>query len=161
VVSIYGGSGSQRTAHAATGQWEQLARECSSSAANGCSARASAGFQPAFCETPAAHSLSVSLSASDDFFYVASLPARLPGSIILALIPDEHLLMFSGPEWLLQVIGASTKEEAGRLILILWRAWFVRNEWTHAGRWVGGGRVDQVSDKLLGVPGGKLLAGRR
>ena len=54
------------------------------------------------------------------------------------LIPDEHLLMFSGPEWLLQVIGASTKEEAGRLILILWRAWFVRNEWTHAGRWVGG-----------------------
>ena len=46
--------------------------------------------------------------------------------------------MFSGPEWLLQVIGASTKEEAGRLILILWRAWFVRNEWTHAGRWVGG-----------------------
>jgi len=77
------------------------------------------------------------------------------------LIPDERLLMFSGPEWLLQVIGASTKEEAGRLILILWRAWFVRNEWTHAGRWVGGGRVDQVSDKLLGVPGGKLLAGRR
>ena len=54
------------------------------------------------------------------------------------LIPDERLLMFSGPEWLLQVIGASTKEEAGRLILILWRAWFVRNEWTHAGRWVGG-----------------------
>ena len=48
-------------------------------------ARASAGFQPAFCETPAAHSLSVSLSTNDDFFYVASLPARLPGSIILAL----------------------------------------------------------------------------
>ena len=51
------------------------------------SARASAGFQPAFCETPAAHSLSFSLSASDDFSYVSVLPARLYGSIILALRP--------------------------------------------------------------------------
>ena len=83
MVSIYGGSGSQRTAHAATGQWEQLARECSSSAVNGRSARASAGWT--FRETPAAHSLSFSLSASDDFFYVSGLPARLPGSVILAL----------------------------------------------------------------------------
>jgi len=36
-------------------------------------ARASAGFQPAFRETPVAHSLSFSLSASDDFSYVSVL----------------------------------------------------------------------------------------
>jgi len=52
-------------------------------------------------------------------------------------IPDERLLLSPGPEWLLHVIGASTKEEAGRLVLILWRVWFARTEWIHSGRWVG------------------------
>jgi hypothetical protein len=59
-------------------------------------ARVSAGFQPAFRETPAAHSLSFSLSfslfASNDFSYVSVLPARLPGSVILALILEPSSL---------------------------------------------------------------------
>ena len=40
----------------------------------------------AFHEPPAAHSLSISLSASSDFSDVALLPARFAGFIILALI---------------------------------------------------------------------------
>ncbi|RLN09427.1 hypothetical protein C2845_PM11G08620 [Panicum miliaceum] len=44
----------------------------------------------------------------------------------------------NGPEWLLHVVGTARAEEAARLILVLWKAWFVRNEWTHAGRWIGG-----------------------
>ena len=46
--------------------------------------------QPAFRETPVAHSLSFSLSASDDFSYVSVLPARLPGPVILALNPRSR-----------------------------------------------------------------------
>lgn len=51
-------------------------------------------------------------------------------------LPLEDELSFSGPEWLLQLIDMNNAGEAARLILILWRAWYVRNELTHGGRWI-------------------------
>ena len=51
-------------------------------------------------------------------------------------LPSEANLTFSGPEWLLLLIDRKKSEVAARLLLILWRAWFVRNEPTHGGRWI-------------------------
>ena len=51
-------------------------------------------------------------------------------------LPSEDELSFSGPEWLLQLIDRNNAGEAARLLLILWRAWYVRNELTHGGRWI-------------------------
>jgi len=51
-------------------------------------------------------------------------------------LPSEDELSFSGPEWLLQLIDRNNTGEAARLLLILWRAWYVRNELTHGGRWI-------------------------
>ena len=53
-------------------------------------------------------------------------------------LPAEDLLYDSGPEWLLHIVGTASVEEAARLMLVLWRAWFVRNEWVHAARWIRG-----------------------
>jgi len=36
------------------------------------------------------------------------------------------------------VINTSDPDAAAQLILILWRAWFVRNKWVHEGRWING-----------------------
>lgn len=52
------------------------------------------------------------------------------------LLPDEKFLNFTGPEWLLHVVALSDPESAARVILILWRAWFVRDKWTHEHRWL-------------------------
>ena len=51
-------------------------------------------------------------------------------------LPADDLLRYSGPEWLLHAVGTAPAEEVARLILILWRAWFIRNEWVHAKRWI-------------------------
>ena len=51
-------------------------------------------------------------------------------------LPDENLLVQSGPEWLLHVVSISEPESAARLILTMWRAWFVRDRWTHEGKWL-------------------------
>jgi hypothetical protein len=45
----------------------------------------------------------------------------------------EEDLQQSGHEWLLQLIDNIDVETAGRLVL-LWRAWFVRNELTHSNQ---------------------------
>lgn len=49
-------------------------------------------------------------------------------------LPVEKNLQFSGPDWLLRVIDEADPESAGKLLLIFWRAWFIRNELTHANR---------------------------
>jgi hypothetical protein len=49
-------------------------------------------------------------------------------------LPPEDELLFAGCDWLLRLIGKRNVEDAGRLVLILWRAWFVRNELTHSAR---------------------------
>jgi len=51
-------------------------------------------------------------------------------------LPEEQYLKPTGPDWLLNVIGMSPPDTASQLILILWRAWFVRNKWTHEGKWI-------------------------
>jgi len=53
-------------------------------------------------------------------------------------IPGEKELGLTGPEWLLNVINTSDPDAEAQLILILWRAWFVRNKWVHEGRWING-----------------------
>ena len=57
---------------------------------------------------------------------------------ILLANPGEKELGLTGPEWLLNVINTSDPDTAAQLILILWRAWFVRNKWVHDGRWING-----------------------
>jgi len=50
-------------------------------------------------------------------------------------IPTENVVAFNVPEWLLLLIDRVDAEEAAQVVLVLWRAWFVRNELTHNGRW--------------------------
>ncbi|OEL31130.1 hypothetical protein BAE44_0007851 [Dichanthelium oligosanthes] len=50
------------------------------------------------------------------------------------LLPFERELQYSGPEWLLRVIDGAEMESAASLLLILWHAWFARNELTHSNR---------------------------
>jgi hypothetical protein len=47
-------------------------------------------------------------------------------------LPGEKELSYSGR--LLRIIDKVDTEMASKLILLLWRAWFVRNELTHSGR---------------------------
>lgn len=49
-------------------------------------------------------------------------------------LPGEKELSYSGHEGLLRIIDKVDTEMASKLILLLWRAWFVRNELTHSGR---------------------------
>ena len=50
-------------------------------------------------------------------------------------LPPESMLAFNGPEWLLLLIDRLDTQAAAQLVLIFWRAWFIRNELTHEGRW--------------------------
>ena len=47
------------------------------------------------------------------------------------LLPEEKYLVHTGPEWLLHIVSLSEPDSAARLILTMWRAWFVRDRWTH------------------------------
>ena len=47
------------------------------------------------------------------------------------LLPGEEALVNTGPEWLLELIDNLDGQWAGRLLLLLWRSWFNRNEVTH------------------------------
>jgi len=51
------------------------------------------------------------------------------------LLPEEKYLVHTGPEWLLHIVSLSEPDSAARLILTMWRAWFVRDRWTHEGKW--------------------------
>jgi ribosomal protein L32 len=49
-------------------------------------------------------------------------------------LPTEEKIMCAGSEWLLRLIDSSSTDDVGRVLLILWRAWFVCNELTHSTR---------------------------
>ena len=70
-------------------------------------------------------------------------------------IPAESELQTSGHEWLLRLIDKSDAESAGRLVLILWRAWFVRNELTHTSRklsiWNSVNFLSNYWESLVGI----------
>ena len=51
-------------------------------------------------------------------------------------LPPEEMLKYSGAEWLLLLIDKVDARAAASLILILWRALFVRNGLTHSGKWL-------------------------
>ena len=47
---------------------------------------------------------------------------------------SEHELNYTSLEWLLNVIGMTTEESAGRLLLLLWHTRLVRNDATHSAK---------------------------
>lgn len=49
-------------------------------------------------------------------------------------LPREEDLHYSGHEWLLRIIDKYDADIVGRLVLILWRSWFIRNELTNSSR---------------------------
>jgi len=50
--------------------------------------------------------------------------------------PAEELLRYTGPEWLLHMIDISDTAVGAHLVLLLWRTWYVRDRWTHEGKWL-------------------------
>ena len=49
-------------------------------------------------------------------------------------LPDDEQLRNLGPQWILQALRHNNKEIGAKLLLVLWRTWFVRNELTHSPR---------------------------
>jgi len=49
-------------------------------------------------------------------------------------LPAERELKFTGPEWLLGIVDTQPVEQVACLLLIFWRAWFIRNELTHSNK---------------------------
>ena len=49
-------------------------------------------------------------------------------------LPAERELKFTGPEWLLGIVDTQPVEQVACLLLIFWRAWFIRNEPTHSNK---------------------------
>jgi hypothetical protein len=47
------------------------------------------------------------------------------------LLPDESKLIYTGPDWLLILLGQLTNELKARFLLMLWRAWYLRNGVVH------------------------------
>ena len=43
-------------------------------------------------------------------------------------LPGEDALVNTGPEWLLELLNNLDSQSVGRLLLLLWRSWFNRNE---------------------------------
>jgi hypothetical protein len=67
-------------------------------------------------------------------------------------LPPEDMLNFSGPEWLLMLIDRVDAHIAVRILLVLWRAWFARNELVHSNKWLtsNDGGICFLPVKLLG-----------
>jgi len=49
-------------------------------------------------------------------------------------LPEERALGHSDFEWFLLLVDNNEPEIMGKLLLILWRCWFIRNELTHSDR---------------------------
>ena len=49
-------------------------------------------------------------------------------------LPAERELKFTGPEWLHGIVDTQPVEQVACLLLIFWRAWFIRNELTHSNK---------------------------
>jgi ribonuclease HI len=43
-------------------------------------------------------------------------------------LPDRNMLKYTGPDWLPVMLGRLSKEEKARTLLIMWRAWYMRND---------------------------------
>jgi len=50
------------------------------------------------------------------------------------LLPSEEDLTFTGPDWLLVLLNRSSPEVISNFLMILWRAWSVRNGVLRAGQ---------------------------
>jgi hypothetical protein len=48
------------------------------------------------------------------------------------LLPDEEHFKYTGPDWLLHPLDSVESEVKARVLLILWRAWHLRNDVIHA-----------------------------
>lgn len=46
-------------------------------------------------------------------------------------LPDERFLIRSGPDWLLIILDSINAESRAKFLLLLWRAWFLRNDSVH------------------------------
>jgi hypothetical protein len=46
-------------------------------------------------------------------------------------LPPEHKFMQNGNEWLLMLLSSVNKDSKARILLLLWRAWLLRNDVTH------------------------------
>ena len=55
-------------------------------------------------------------------------------------LSPEADLHYSGPEWLLTLLGRLDEATAASLPLILWQAWAARNDITHSTRGLGIGK---------------------
>jgi hypothetical protein len=47
-------------------------------------------------------------------------------------LPDENHFRFTGNDWLQNLLGSCTSEERSRILLLLWRAWWLREDCVHA-----------------------------
>lgn len=47
------------------------------------------------------------------------------------LLPDEQQFTFSGPDWLFLLLSRVNKETGARILLLFWRAWYLRNDSIH------------------------------
>jgi hypothetical protein len=47
------------------------------------------------------------------------------------VLPDEHRFEYTGPDWLLHLLGMVSKDEKNNTMFLLWRAWFLRNDIMH------------------------------
>ena len=43
-------------------------------------------------------------------------------------LPTEKQLLFSGPDWLLVLLNAYPDQMKTRILLVMWRSWFLRND---------------------------------
>jgi hypothetical protein len=46
-------------------------------------------------------------------------------------LPGEEWFQYTGPDWLLHLISSVDSEARAKILLILWRAWYIRNDITH------------------------------
>jgi hypothetical protein len=47
-------------------------------------------------------------------------------------LPEESWFRYTGPDWLLVLLGAVDDERRAKTLLLLWRAWHLRNLAVHA-----------------------------
>jgi hypothetical protein len=47
------------------------------------------------------------------------------------LLPPEHNFAYSGPEWLQNLLLNSSQSQRGKVLMLLWRSWHLRNDIVH------------------------------
>jgi hypothetical protein len=46
-------------------------------------------------------------------------------------LPAENLFRRTGPKWLFTLLSSANKDTGGKILLLLWWAWYLRNDMTH------------------------------